>query len=79
MKRTTVLVTRCVCALPGHIKSLCETGCVYREPGFKHLACPVSRKTDTCVAPCPPIDCKCKNERMQGLKKHKYYNEVFLL
>jgi len=40
------------CSLPKVFRSLCQTGCVYRETAFKHLKCPMSNKTDACVAPC---------------------------
>jgi hypothetical protein len=54
---------RCVCILPKAIETLCETGCVYRESAFKHLACQLASKNAFCAAPCPPGDCDCKNNK----------------
>ena len=46
------------CSLPKAIRSLCRTGCLYRDPAFKHLVCPLTQKTDPCAAPCDP-QCSC--------------------
>ena len=40
----------------GFLKSICDTGCVYREPSFAHLKCKLSDKYDLCVGPCS-TDC----------------------
>jgi hypothetical protein len=84
---------RIYCHLPVTLKSLCETGCVYREPAFKHLSCPIAVKTE-CAAPCYPEPCGCSkprksacavpcypNDKMDDTKrqKHKYYHEVYTL
>ena len=72
-------VKRCLCSLPKKVKSLCDTGCVYREPAFKAFSCPLVKKTDTCAAPCAPADCTCKNGQTQGLRTYKFYHEVRLV
>ena len=75
---------RICCHLPVTLKSLCETGCVYREPAFKHLSCPIAFKTE-CAAPCYPEPCPCSppKNKMDDAKrqklKYKYYHEVFTL
>lgn len=72
---------RICCVLPKSIQSFCEMGCIYREKPFRHLACPKSRKTDGCIAPCKEDECDCdrkKEFRMLPLTK-KERNEVFLL
>ena len=46
------------CCLPKAIRSLCRTGCIYREANFKHLKCPQAKKTDLCAGPCEkPCPC----------------------
>ena len=72
-------VRRAACCLPRKLKNMCETGCIYREKPFKHLACPMALKTKaTCAAPCRPNEvCVCKTEILVLTKKEK--NEVFLL
>jgi hypothetical protein len=74
-------IPRCLCVLPKTIESLCETGCIYREPAVRHLACPRATKTDVCCAPCPPLDCTCRPDSAGGRqpKLHTYYHEVYLL
>jgi hypothetical protein len=47
-----------ICGLPPHLKSLCNTGCIYRESPFRHLGCQEARKTE-CAAPCRPEPCPC--------------------
>jgi len=43
------------CPLPKAVKHFCQTGCIYREKAFLHLACPVALKNKAfCVAPLPP-------------------------
>jgi hypothetical protein len=43
------------CPLPKVVKHFCQTGCIYREKAFRHLACPVALKNKAfCVAPAPP-------------------------
>ena len=75
---------RVCCHLPATLKSLCETGCVYRESHLRHLACPIALKTE-CAAPCYPEPCPCTGSKpkMDDAKrqklKYKYYHEVFTL
>ena len=75
---------RVLCCLPSTLKSLCETGCVYREPAFRHLACKYAVKTE-CAAPCYPEPCPCKGipakipKTETQVVKYKYYHEVFTL
>ena len=71
---------RRVCSLPPQLKSLCETGCLYRSATLRHLACPQSTKYDTCVAPCAPQPCPCSKTEVVVVKlTKKDKNEVFLL
>ncbi len=70
---------RVCCQLPNTLRSLCETGCIYRDPAFKHLACQYVLKTD-CAAPCYPEPCPCTPKTDSGPKgktTYKYYHEVF--
>jgi hypothetical protein len=72
-------VKRVCCQLPILSKSLCETGCVYREPAFRHLACKQALKTE-CAAPCYPEPCPCSpktDSKAKGKTTYKYYHEVF--
>lgn len=71
---------RRVCSLPPQLKSLCESGCLYRSTTLRHLACPQTTKQDICVAPCTPQPCPCAKTDLviiSPTKKDK--NEVFLL
>ena len=75
-------MNRTVCALPKVVKSLCETGCIYREKAFRHLACPKKlRRGDPCAVSCKTKDCDCNNKKefviLSQTKKEK--NEMFLL
>ena len=67
---------RRVCSLPPAIKSLCETGCIYREASLRHLACPGSTKADVCVAPCTPQPCPCLKTDLVVQTKTTAQNEV---
>jgi hypothetical protein len=58
MNRVRTPAKTFVCGLPSHLTSLCNTGCIYREPPFRHLACKEARKTE-CAAPCRPEPCPC--------------------
>ena len=49
------------CPLPAQVANMCETGCIYREPTFKHASCPKISKFSVCAAPCPPETCDCKH------------------
>jgi hypothetical protein len=70
---------RVSCHLPVALRNFCETGCIYREPAFKHLACRYVPKTE-CAAPCYPEPCPCSNKTdSQSKRKLKYKNEVFSL
>jgi hypothetical protein len=64
-------MNRVACALPKVLKSLCESGCIYRDPNFKHLQCSLAKKTDVCVAPSCPKPCPCppRNEEMRQVQK----------
>ena len=71
---------RRACSLPSQLKSLCETGCLYRSPALRHLACPKATKQDVCVAPCTPQPCPCaKTDLVLVNLPTKDKNEVFLL
>jgi hypothetical protein len=50
-------INRSVCFLPAALKSVCETGCIYRQTVLSHLACRLSEKSTYCVAPCDPSHC----------------------
>ena len=51
------------CCLPKALRSMCRTGCIYRESAFKHLTCPLSQNTDVCAAPCKkPCECTAVKE-----------------
>jgi len=69
---------RKTCSLGPMIKSLCETGCIYREASLRHLACPISTKQDVCVAPCAPQPCGCRKTDLVPVPNPKP-NEVRLL
>jgi hypothetical protein len=45
-------MSRVVCVLPPLLRSFCETGCIYRHPIYKHMACRLLPKQAPCVAPC---------------------------
>lgn len=71
---------RRVCSLPPQLKSLCETGCIYRSVALRHLACPQTTNKDFCVAPCEPQPCPCaKTDLVISKPGKKDKNEVFLL
>ena len=71
---------RKVCSLGPAIKSLCESGCIYRESSLRHLACPASTKHDVCVAPCAPQPCGCrKTDLVMPSQTKPQRNEVPLL
>jgi hypothetical protein len=71
---------RRVCSLPPQLKSLCESGCLYRGVTLRHLACPQTTKKDECVAPCAPQPCPCSKTDLVVVKlPKKDKNEVFLL
>lgn len=56
-------MNRASCIFPKAIKSICDSGCIYRERNFKHLRCPLAKKVDICAAPCPiPCDCGRKTQ-----------------
>jgi hypothetical protein len=67
---------RKVCSLGPSIKSLCESGCIYREASLRHLACPASTKQDICVAPCAPTPCPCLKTDLVVQTKTTAPNEV---
>ena len=76
-------VKRIACALPATLKSLCESGCIVRDPAFRHLACTRAPKTD-CAAPCSPNLCECAPKPKmdapgKALARHTYYHEVYML
>jgi len=76
-------VKRIACALPCTLKSLCESGCIFRDPTLRHLSCTRVAKTE-CAAPCSPKPCDCTpkpkmDEPGKGLVRHTYYHEVYLL
>lgn len=52
------IMQRTPCILPRHIRSFCESGCIYRNPVYKHLACKLVPKQSPCVAPCVDV-CPC--------------------
>ena len=54
-------IVKTVCPLPARVMSMCETGCIYREPEFKHMRCPKATNVSPCAAPCPPNICDCKH------------------
>jgi hypothetical protein len=61
---------RTVCSLPKALRTLCESGCIYRERNFKHLQCPVNAKVATCVAPCsPPCACKVSQKTQNEVRQ----------
>ena len=68
------------CRLPIALKSLCETGCIYRTQVLSHLACRLVPKP-TCVAPCAqPCDCSLPPPRNGGsvierVDKRRHYTE----
>jgi hypothetical protein len=66
-----------MCRLPKTLKSLCETGCIYRDITLRHVACATVSKTD-CAAPCYPDPCACfpASKMYKGLPNYKYYHEV---
>lgn len=70
---------RRACSLTPQLKSLCETGCIYRSASLRHLACPQTTKQDTCVAPCEPRACPCAKTDLVIRKPSQTTNEVFLL
>jgi hypothetical protein len=71
---------RRACSLSPQLKSLCESGCLYRSSTLRHLACPQSTKQDVCVAPCTPAPCPCtKTDLVIANPSRKDKNEVFLL
>jgi hypothetical protein len=67
---------RKVCSLGPAVKSLCASGCIYRESSLRHLACPGSTKLDICVAPCTPIPCGCRKTDVVVVPKPTPTNEV---
>ncbi len=70
-------VNRTVCLLPKALKSLCETGCIYRDVALRHAACASARRTE-CAAPCHPEPCACfpDPKMYKGRTEYKYYHEV---
>jgi hypothetical protein len=71
---------RRVCSLTPQLKSLCESGCLYRSSTLRHLACPQSTKQDACVAPCTPAPCPCtKTDLVIAKPSPKDKNEVLVL
>jgi hypothetical protein len=69
-------MNRITCSLPKALKSLCESGCIYRDPNFKHIQCSLAKKTDVCVAPVCPKPCACKEEMRPVQKKDTYGVQV---
>ena len=59
------------CPLPPKIANMCESGCIYREPAFKHLRCPKVSNLSPCAAPCPPQLCDCKHTVKTNPRKAK--------
>jgi hypothetical protein len=59
---------RRVCSLSPQMKSLCESGCLYRSSTLRHLACPSATKQDVCVAPCTPAPCPCSKTDLVVVK-----------
>ena len=83
MNSAALAAKRVMCCLPPTLKSLCETGCIFRDPVFRHLACKNAVKTE-CAAPCYPEPCPCGPKPkmevpVKGKLKHKYYHEVYVL
>lgn len=75
-------MNRSACALPKVVKSFCEMGCIYREKGFRHLACPKKiRNGEACAVPCRTKECDCfhKKEFVIVSQTKKQKNEMFLL
>jgi hypothetical protein len=67
---------RRVCSLPPQLKSLCESGCLYRSSTLRHLACPSATKHELCVAPCMPTPCPCTKTDLVVQTKTPAPNEV---
>lgn len=64
------------CLLPEAIQGLCDTGCVYRERAFKHLACASAPKTAVCVAPCQKPPCLCVPPKTEMKVKKQYVSDL---
>jgi hypothetical protein len=76
-QRMSSALNRIACGLPTALKSLCETGCIFRDATLRHAACATALKTE-CAAPCYPEPCPCSpNPKMyKGRSGYKYYHEV---
>ena len=49
------------CALPRIFRSMCETGCVYREQQHVAARCRFVDKSSPCAGPCPLTEhCQCR-------------------
>ena len=55
---SAVIRAAAACRLPTTLASLCETGCIFRDPSIRHLACKGVARTD-CAAPCAKQPCPC--------------------
>jgi hypothetical protein len=72
---------RTICRLPVTLKSLCESGCIFRDATLRHTACATAQKID-CAAPCAPSEpCPCrppsrKMDGAVGMPCYTYYHEV---
>ena len=65
------------CTLPRIFRSLCETGCVYREPQHVVARCRIVAKSSPCAGPCPPTEhCQCRRpppqQKLLVSEKTKY-------
>jgi hypothetical protein len=54
------------CTLPRIFRSMCETGCVYREPQHVAARCRFVAKSSPCAGPCPLTEhCQCRKSPPQ--------------
>ena len=66
------------CVLPRVFRSLCDSGCIYREPHIVHAKCRFVAKSSPCAGPCPLTEhCQCRRPPPQQFlvevpKKTKY-------
>jgi hypothetical protein len=74
---STAATKRITCLLHPALKSLCETGCVFREPAIRHAACHIVLPTD-CAAPCYPKPCPCNPNpgKMDAICKEKIEKQL---
>lgn len=52
------------CVLPRVFRSMCESGCVYREQHLVNARCLRVAKSSPCAGPCPvPEPCECRRPK----------------